>query len=180
VRKKSLIPPDFGFTRGPFALTCRMPSNHTISHDSAAPQKPELRLRALESVLTENGHVEPPVFNALITAFGNRIDPNASPAAAIGGGPNQSPAQVGVEAMLAIPRDPLGPIFRESWEGRAFALALALADHGAFTWAEWAEMFGQEIKDARGDDDRGAHYYGYWVATLEQIIDQKRLAARAD
>jgi len=157
-----------------------MPSDQTISHDSAAPQKPELRLRALETFLIENGHVEPPVFNALITAFGNRIDPNASPAMAIGGEPDQPPAQVGAEAMLAIPRDALGPVFRESWEGRAFALALALAGHGTFDWAEWAELFGQEIIDARGNDDRGAHYFGYWVATLERIVDQKGLAARAD
>lgn len=157
-----------------------MPSNHEISNDPAAAQKPELRLRALEALLTENGYVDPPVLSALITAFGNRIDPDASPAMAIGGGPDQPPAQVGAEAMLAIPRDALGPVFRESWEGRAFALALALADHGTFTWAEWAELFGQEIKDARGKDDRGAHYYGYWVATLEQIVDQKGLAAHSD
>jgi nitrile hydratase accessory protein len=157
-----------------------MPSKHNISHDSAAPQKPELRLRALETFLIENGHVEPPVLNALVTAFGNRIDPNASPGVAIGGQPDQSPAQVGAEAMLAIPRDPLGPVFRERWEGLAFSLALALAGRGTFDWPEWAELFGQEIIDARGDDDRGAHYYGYWVATLEQIVAQKGLAARAD
>lgn len=156
-----------------------MPSNHQISHDTAASQKPELRLRTLETFLIENGHVEPPVLNALVTAFGNRIDPNASPGVAIGGAPDQPPAQVGAEAMLAIPRDSLGPVFRERWEGLAFALALALADRGTFDWAEWAELFGQEIKDARGDDDRGAHYYGYWVAALEQIVAQKGLSARA-
>ncbi len=151
-----------------------------MSHDSAASQKPELRLRALETFLIENGHVEPPVLNALVTAFANRIDPNASPDVPIGGVPDQPPAQVGAEAMLAIPRDSMGPVFRERWEGLAFALALALADRGTFDWAEWAELFGQEIKDARGDDDRDAHYYGYWVATLEQIVAQKGLAADAD
>jgi len=157
-----------------------MPSNHKILHDPAAPQTPELRLRALESFLVENGHVEPPVLNALVTAFGNRIDPNASPGMAMGGAADQPPAQVGAEAMLAIPRDPFGPVFREHWEGLAFSLALALADRGTFDWAEWAELFGQEIIDARDDDNRGAHYYGYWVATLEQIVTRKELAARAD
>ena len=156
-----------------------MPHNHDTLNDPAVAQKPELRLRALESFLIENGHIEPPVLSALISAFGNRIDPDASPAMAIGGEPDQSPAQVGAAAMLAIPRDSLGPVFRENWEGLAFALALALADRGTFTWAEWAEVFGQEIKDARADGDRNGHYYDYWVATLEQIVAHKGLAARA-
>lgn len=92
-----------------------MPHNHDTLNDPAVA--PELRLRALESFLIENGHIEPPVLSALISAFGNRIDPDASPAMAIGGRPDELPAQVGAAAMLAIPRDSPGRYSAKTGKG---------------------------------------------------------------
>jgi len=34
------------------------------------------------------------------------------------------------------PHDDDGPLFREPWEAQAFAMTLALHEHGLFTWAE--------------------------------------------
>ena len=42
-------------------------------------------------------------------------------------------------AVPGVPRDEDGPVFREPWEARAFAMALALHEAGVFTWKEWAE-----------------------------------------
>src|SRR5471030_1895638 len=56
-------------------------------------------------------------------------------------------------AVPGIPRDNEGPVFREPWEAQAFAMALALHARGVFTWTEWAQMLGKEIKRAQGSGD---------------------------
>ena len=78
-------------------------------------------------------------------------------------------------ALPEIPRDDDGPVFRAPWEAQAFAMALALHERGVFTWSEWAEALGQEIKRAQadGDPDTGETYYRHWLAALERIVAEK-------
>src|SRR4029079_3691473 len=77
-----------------------------------------------------------------------------------------------------IPRDDDGPVFREPWEAQAFAMALALHDHGLFTWTEWAATLADQIKraQANGDPDTGETYYRHWLATLEHLVAAKGVA----
>ena len=81
-------------------------------------------------------------------------------------------------AVPGIPRDEDGPVFREPWEARAFAMALSLHERGVFTWKEWAETLGAEIKRAQaaGDPDTGETYYRHWLATLETLVAAKGIA----
>src|ERR1700760_413380 len=78
-------------------------------------------------------------------------------------------------AVPDIPCDAEGPVFREPWEAQAFAMALALHERGVFTWPEWAQTLGAEIKRAQaaGDPDTGETYYHHWLATLERIVAAK-------
>ena len=78
-------------------------------------------------------------------------------------------------ALPDIPCDAEGPVFREPWEAQAFAMALALHERGVFTWPEWAEALGREIKRAQaaGDPDTGETYYRHWLATLERLVAAK-------
>jgi nitrile hydratase accessory protein len=78
-------------------------------------------------------------------------------------------------ALPDIPCDAEGPVFREPWEAQAFAMALALHERGVFTWPEWAEALGAEIKRAQaaGDPDTGETYYRHWLATLERLVAAK-------
>ena len=78
-------------------------------------------------------------------------------------------------AVPGVPRDEDGPVFREPWEARAFAMALALHEGGLFTWKEWAETLGAQIKRAQagGDPDTGETYYRHWLAALERIVAEK-------
>ena len=80
-----------------------------------------------------------------------------------------------------IPRDEEGPVFREPWEAQAFAMVLKLQERGLFTWGEWAQMLGDEIKRAQaaGDPDTGATYYRHWLAALERIVAEKGVTDRA-
>ncbi len=80
-------------------------------------------------------------------------------------------------SVQSIPRNTEGPVFREPWEAQAFALAVSLSERGLFTWKEWAQVLGEEIKRAQaaGDPDTGETYYRHWLATLERIVAEKGL-----
>jgi nitrile hydratase accessory protein len=81
-------------------------------------------------------------------------------------------------SVPGMPRDHDGPVFREPWEAEAFAMTLALFERGLFTWAEWAEALGAEIKRAQaaGDPDTGETYYTHWLNTLEGMVARKGIA----
>ena len=87
-------------------------------------------------------------------------------------------AAAATRAVPSIPCDAEGPVFREPWEAQAFAMALALHERGVFTWPEWAEALGAEIKRAQaaGDPDTGETYYRHWLATLESLVAEKGVA----
>jgi len=84
-------------------------------------------------------------------------------------------ARRATQAIPSIPCDAEGPVFREPWEAQAFALTLHLYDRGLFSWPEWAQTLGAEIKRAQvaGDPDTGATYYRHWLAALERIVAEK-------
>ena len=79
------------------------------------------------------------------------------------------------EAIPSIPCDAEGPVFREPWEAQAFAMAVSLQARGLFTWPEWAQVLGEEIKRAQaaGDPDTGETYYHHWLAALERLVAEK-------
>jgi nitrile hydratase accessory protein len=74
--------------------------------------------------------------------------------------------------LANLPRDATGPVFREPWEAQAFALVVDLQAHRLFTWSEWAEALGTEIRNAQlaGDPDLGDSYYRHWLAALERLV----------
>lgn len=78
----------------------------------------------------------------------------------------------------SIPRDLEGPVFREPWEAQAFALVVQLHQRKAFTWQEWADALSTEIRAVRerGAADSGADYYRHWLAALERLLQDKKLA----
>lgn len=82
------------------------------------------------------------------------------------------------DALPDLPRDDDGPVFREPWEARAFAVAIALHERGVFTWPEWAAALADQIKlaQAAGDADSGDTYYQHWLATLETLVAAKGVA----
>ena len=92
---------------------------------------------------------------------------------------DQHAAMQATAIVTGIPRDDEGPVFREPWEARAFAMALALHARGLFTWTEWADALAQQIKlaQADGDADTGETYYRHWLATLEKLVTAKDIAA---
>lgn len=67
------------------------------------------------------------------------------------------------------------PVFNEPWEAQAFALAVSLEAKGLFTWTEWAQALGSEIK-TQGTRS----YYECWLSALEKLVEDKRLMSEAE
>jgi nitrile hydratase accessory protein len=88
-------------------------------------------------------------------------------------------------AVAPLPRDDSGPVFAAPWQAQAFALTLHLHAQGLFTWTQWAEALGAEIRAAGGTDD-GSRYYEHWLVALEKLVaargaaDAGALQARAE
>ena len=74
-----------------------------------------------------------------------------------------------------LPQDESGPVFAEPWEAQAFAMAVKLNEAGIFTWGEWAEALGAEIKA-----HAQAPYYECWLEALETLVERKGLMAQAE
>ena len=86
------------------------------------------------------------------------------------------------DEIPGLPRDADGPVFREPWEAKAFAMAVRLAEEGLFTWAEWTEALSREIAGAKsaGEADLGDTYYMYWQRALEELATRKGAAGRSE
>jgi len=82
-----------------------------------------------------------------------------------------------LESLPHLPRDEGGPVFAEPWQAQAFALAVRLSEQGHFTWTEWSEALGAQLRAAseRGEPDDGSRYYEYWLAALETLVTEKQL-----
>ena len=65
--------------------------------------------------------------------------------------------------------------FAAPWEAQVFALVVSLQEAGLFTWADWAERLGRQIRPA--DAAERAADYGAWLATLETILAERGMAA---
>ena len=69
--------------------------------------------------------------------------------------------------------EPDGPAFKEPWQAKAFALAVALHERGVYTWSEWAEKLGARIATAETSDADA--YYRSWLDALEDMLVEKGL-----
>lgn len=72
---------------------------------------------------------------------------------------------------MRLPPEPERP-FAEPWHAQIFGLTHALAAAGTFTWPDWAEHFGEALKqalDAGGPTD-GSDYYDVWLVALESFL----------
>jgi len=66
------------------------------------------------------------------------------------------------------------PVFREPWEARVFAMTVSAHDAGLFTWPEWAQALGAEIRAAGSSpQDTGEDYYRHWLSAFERLLAEK-------
>ena len=74
----------------------------------------------------------------------------------------------------ALPRDNGELVFEAPWEGRAFGIAVALNEEGAYDWTEFRDRLIDEI--AKAERDRSASsYYERWLASIERLTVERGL-----
>lgn len=72
--------------------------------------------------------------------------------------------------------DPTNLSFTEPWQARAFALAFALADRGAFDWDQFRQRLIEAIAAYRTTADPAADYFNCWIIALEASITASGVA----
>ena len=68
------------------------------------------------------------------------------------------------------------PVFTEPWQATAFALAVSLNERGLFTWEEWTQALGAELKQQTDD----AGYFDAWLTALEKMTIAKGAASEGE
>ena len=79
-----------------------------------------------------------------------------------------------MEGFIALPRDNGELTFKEPWEGRAFALAIAVVDELDLPW----DAFRLRLIDAIAEQPERP-YYESWAAALESLVVSLDLATGA-
>lgn len=88
------------------------------------------------------------------------------------------------EARLPSEPRPQHPAsgFAESWQARAFAIAVLASRQGCFTWSEWSQALGRELQRLAHTDPvaTGAGYFDCWLAALQSLLIGKRAIGQAE
>ena len=81
-------------------------------------------------------------------------------------------AVLDVDGPAAPPRSNGELVFAEPWESRAFGLALALHDGGAFEWEDFRRQLIAAVSDWERNHAEGEcwNYYRCWLTALERVL----------
>ena len=74
-----------------------------------------------------------------------------------------------MQGALSLPRSNGEPLFAAPWESRAFGIAVALNEGGAYDWGDFQRRLADEIAAAPPDTE-GAVYYERWLTSLESLL----------
>ena len=91
-------------------------------------------------------------------------------------------APLEIDGSAAPPRSNGELVFAEPWESRAFGLAVALYDAGAFEWPQFqAALVAQIAAWERGHlAGESFGYYRCWLAALESVLIDAGMIAPTD
>lgn len=89
---------------------------------------------------------------------------------------------LGQDPATALPRSNGELVFEAPWQSRAFGMAAALADRGAFEWNDFQQSLIATIAaHEQSGDSRGPYeYYMHWLAALERLVEERGLVGVAD
>jgi nitrile hydratase accessory protein len=84
-----------------------------------------------------------------------------------------------VDGPASPPRDNGELVFAEPWESRAFGLAMALREAGAFEWEEFRAELIARIAAWQSGHETGEcfSYYRCWLDALERVAVARDLVA---
>jgi nitrile hydratase accessory protein len=77
----------------------------------------------------------------------------------------------GLDGPAAPPRDNGELVFDAPWQGRAFGIAVALADAGVLPWEAFRAALVEEVRATPG----GADYWSAWTRALARAVDAQEV-----
>ncbi len=77
-------------------------------------------------------------------------------------------AESTLDASMRLPRDGDGPVFRERWHGRAFALGVVTLERRGLTWSDFQPHLAHAISQRPATDDASADDV-YYLAFLDAV-----------
>src|SRR5438105_2539059 len=90
-----------------------------------------------------------------------------------------------LESTAAPPRKNGELVFEAPWESRAFGMAVALHEHGVYTWEEFSARLATEIAASGSGSPHDAvlpvapgaeaEYYEQWLEVLQTLLTEKGL-----
>ena len=102
-------------------------------------------------------------------------------------------ASIPVSAMeepIAPPRRNGELTFEAPWESRAFGMAVALNEQGAYEWNAFSTRLAEhlaQIQESKPSDrvlptpaDTESRYYNAWLATLQELLVERGLISAAE
>ena len=85
----------------------------------------------------------------------------------------------GLTGDQALPRNNGELVFNEPWEGRAFGLAAALTEGGAYDWSDFRDKL-VEVTAASEKHSEQTGYYQRWFRALERLALDRGLVTPAE
>ena len=79
----------------------------------------------------------------------------------------------------ALPRKNGELVFTAPWEGRAFGMAVALNDQGAYDWDAFRDRLKASIASAE-ETGEGSTYYERWLHSFESLLIDRGLVSREE
>jgi nitrile hydratase accessory protein len=84
-----------------------------------------------------------------------------------------------MEGETALPRKSGELVFHDSWERRAFAMAVALCEQGLYPWDDFRDRLIAEIAMAERHGEASS-YYERWLASFEKLLIEKRILTKEE
>ena len=85
-----------------------------------------------------------------------------------------------MEGKSSLPRKNGELVFQEPWEGKIFAIAVALNKKGLYHWNDFRDKLIEEITKAEKHDphhETEKHYYEHWEQALEKLVIEKNIVS---
>jgi len=85
-----------------------------------------------------------------------------------------------MQGATALPRKNGELVFSAPWEGRVFAMAIALHGEGTYPWEEFRHRLIAEVNSADCKSGAGSDYYEHWLAAFEKLLLEKGIMTRTE
>ncbi len=85
-----------------------------------------------------------------------------------------------IEGPAAPPRLNGELVFDAPWEGRSFAMAMALVEDGWFSWDDFRDHLIAAVQRWESAPDGEYRYYERWQEALESIVAERALVAGSE